>query len=70
MRNELDKIIPDYMLRGEIQLALDSLIYDGVDEELIKRAFSRFHKLDGVIKKRAHQAIEAYARRVKRKDNK
>lgn len=69
MREELEKIIPEYMLRGEILLALDSLIYDGVDEKLIKRAFSRFHKLDGVIKKRVHQAIEAYARRVERKDN-
>lgn len=69
MREELEKIIPDYMLRSEILLALDSLIYDGVDEELIKRAFLRFHKLDGVIKKRVHQAIEAYAHRVKRKDN-
>ena len=69
MREELEKIIPDYMLRGEILLVLDSLIYDGVDEELIKRAFLGFHKLDGVIKKRVHQAIEAYARQVERKDN-
>ncbi len=69
MREEFSKIIPGYLTHDELLLVIDCLIYEGVDKELVKRAFSRFHRIDDVIQAKVRQSIEAYARRVERKHN-
>ena len=69
MREEFSKIIPSCLTHDELLLVIDCVIYEGVDKELVKRAFSRFHRIDDVIQTKVRQSIEAFARRVERKDN-